>query len=148
VGDIPNSYSARHGGGERLKMRDLALVPGLILLPGNDSDRVDEAADIDKPEVEREERGAGNEPDDDQGKFGVSDRDRIEDDIRESLGDGAKSLIDCFVDSQGVLLVSRIVWRTLAADCPSTIVFVLRLKGFRIDERAKVPALRGLEGVT
>jgi hypothetical protein len=70
---------------------------------------VGEAADIDKAEVEREECGAGNEPDDDQGKVGVPDRDRIEDDIRENLGDRTKRLIDCLVDSQGVLLVGRIV---------------------------------------
>jgi hypothetical protein len=92
---------------------------------------VGEAADIDKAEVEREECAAGNEPDDDQGKLGVSNWERIEDNIRENLGDGAKCLIDCFVDSQGVLRVGPIVQRTLAADRPSTTVFCLGTRGVR-----------------
>jgi hypothetical protein len=115
----------------------------LILLAHDDSNRVGEAADIDKAEIEREECATGNEPDDNQGQLGVPNRERIEDNFRENLGDGPKCLIDRFVDSQGVLLVGPIVQRTLAADRPSTTIFCLGARGFRSVGRAKVAVLRG-----
>ena len=62
-------------------MSDLPRLISFVLAAHDDSNRMNEAAEIDSAQIEREERSAGDEPDHDQGHRNVADVDGEEDQI-------------------------------------------------------------------
>jgi len=84
-------------------MRDFAGLVVVVLLAQDDSDRMNEAPDVDSAEVEREEGGTQDQPDDDQRYRDGADMDRIEDQLRDGGRNPSEGLVDPLVDGQGAV---------------------------------------------
>ncbi len=97
--NIPKAHSARERRCQCLKMADFARVVGIGIVPFDQCDRMREGAELDQPEVQREDGCRDHQPGDDPGKAGAGEG--AEDEVDEPAGGAGKQLVHLLVDGLG-----------------------------------------------
>ena len=99
TGNVAEADGAGERGGKRLERRHLTGVVGIEIIAAHQFNGVTEAAELDKSEIEREDRGGDDQPADDQRKLRPENGNGVEDRRNDRVDDGANEIADGLVDA-------------------------------------------------
>lgn len=101
TGDVAEADRAGDGGGERLKVVDLARRVLVVVLAAHHVDGETELAYLDESEPAGEDEARHHQPGDDEREVRPADGDGVEDDLAEPFGYGFEKPADGFVNVLG-----------------------------------------------